>query len=126
MATSGMTLCAACQALRQENADLRGKIADLEAKLAAAKKNSSNSSKPPSSDIVKPPRPKGKRKRKIGAQPGHPRHQRSPFEPDQIDERIDYQLPYCPDCGGHVEGSDEPPRVVETEWAHAGASTYVI
>ena len=32
-------------------------IAALEAELAKAKKNSSNSSKPPSSDLVKPPKP---------------------------------------------------------------------
>jgi hypothetical protein len=34
-----------------------GRIEDLERQLASAKKNSSTSSKPPSSDIVKPPRP---------------------------------------------------------------------
>jgi len=108
-----MTHCPACEALRQENADLQAKVADLEAKLAKAKKNSGNSSKPPSSDIVKPPRPKGKGKAKIGAQPGHPRHERPPFGPEQVDGRIDYQLPYCPDCGGHVAESDEPPRILQ-------------
>ena len=33
------------------------RVAALEAELAKARKNSANSSKPPSSDIVKPPRP---------------------------------------------------------------------
>jgi transposase len=110
---SGTTLCQGCEAWRQEVADLRAKVADLEARLAKSRKNSGNSSKPPSSDIVKPPRPKGRRKRKLGGQPGHARHERPPFEPEQVDERIDYALPQCPDCGGPVEPSSEPPRVVQ-------------
>lgn len=113
MALSGTTLCPACEVQRQEIAELRARLADLEAKLAKVQKNSSNSSKPPSSDIVKPPRPQGKRKRKIGAQPGHPRHQRTPFDAEQVDERIDSTWPHCPDCGGPVEPSDEPPRIVQ-------------
>ena len=36
---------------------LEARVAELEAKLARATRNSSNSSKPPSSDIVKPPKP---------------------------------------------------------------------
>ena len=40
------------------------RIEQLEAALAASQKNSSNSSKSPSSDIVKPPKPKGKGRRK--------------------------------------------------------------
>src|SRR6266481_6093886 len=113
MTTSRLTVCPACEAVRQENLDLRAKIADLESQLAKSRKNSGNSSKPPSSDIVKPPRPKGKRKRKLGAQPGHPRHQRPAFEPDQVDEHFDYSLAECPDCGGQLEASDEPPRVIQ-------------
>jgi len=57
---------------------LHAKIAQLEEMIARLQKNSSNSSKPPSSDIIKP-KPKGRRKgeRKIGAQPGHPKHERT-------------------------------------------------
>jgi transposase len=115
MMTSGTTLCPACDRWQQELAELREKVADLEAKLAKAQKNSANSSKPPSSDIVKPPRPKnkGKRKRKIGAQPGHPPHQRPSFNTEQIDQCIEYAWPQCPDCGGPVEASNEPPRIVQ-------------
>ena len=96
-------------------AELTARLAKLEAELAAAKKNSSNSSKPPSSDIVKPPKPalKGKGKRKQGAQPGHPRHQRAPFSLDEIDKTWEYSWTACPDCGGHVEVSDELPRIVQ-------------
>ena len=61
------------EAVAKATAPLLERIAALEAELAKAKKNSSNSSKPPSSDMVKPPRPSAKdgKKRKRGAQPGH-------------------------------------------------------
>jgi transposase len=63
--------------LRAENEALKARVADLELALAKAHKNSANSSKPPSSDLVKPPRPKPPSgRRHIGAQPGHPGHQR--------------------------------------------------
>src|SRR5947209_260628 len=113
MTMSGTTPCPGCEAQRREIVELRARLAELETKLAKAQKNSRNSSKPPSSDIVKPPRPQGKRKRKIGAQPGHPRHQRTPFEAAQVDECIEYAWPHCPDCGGPVAASAEPPRVVQ-------------
>ena len=46
--------------IEEATAPLLARIAQLEAQLAAAKKDSSTSSKPPSSDIVKPPRPDAK------------------------------------------------------------------
>ena len=57
-------------------------------KIAKLEKNSSNSSNPPSSDIVKPPKPKDKerRKRKIGAQQGHNQNLRQPIAPELVDE----------------------------------------
>ena len=72
-------------------------IEQLEKELAAARKNSSTSSKPPSSDIVKPPRPapaSGKRrKRRRGGQPGHPKHTRPVFPPEQVDHTWVYEWP---------------------------------
>src|SRR3954447_5380309 len=107
--------CPRCAELMEKIAELTARLAKLEAELTAAKKNSSNSSKPPSGDIVKPPKPalKGKGKRKQGAQPGHPRHQRAPFSLDEIDKTWEYSWTACPDCGGHVEVSDELPRIVQ-------------
>lgn len=96
---------------------LRAENAALAQENARLRKNSSNSSKPPSSDIVKPPRPKGKgrrgKRRRIGGQPGHIRHERQPFGPDEIDDIQDHHLQECPHCGGRVEPSDEAPRVVQ-------------
>jgi len=73
--------------LEQENVMLKERIAWLE-------KNSGNSSKPPSSDIVKPlkaiQRPGKKRKR--GGQRGHRKFSRQPFEPEQVDEVIEYEF----------------------------------
>lgn len=67
----------------------------LKAEIARLKKNSSNSSKPPSSDIVKPPLPPlpGGGQRKIGGQPGHVKHARVPFTPEQIDRVVPYEKP---------------------------------
>jgi transposase len=96
--------------LRQRNTQLEERLGELEAKnaqlvqaLAAAKKNSGNSSKPPSSDIVKAPtQPSGsKQRRKIGGQRGHPKHERPAFTPEQIDRRIVHQLQRCPVDGSH-------------------------
>ena len=88
-------------------APLRAKIAELESELARWKKDSSTSSKPPSSDIVKPPRPApgGKRrKRRRGAQPGHKRHTRPLFPPEQVDRAWIYE---CPEVKPEWEPLDE-------------------
>jgi uncharacterized coiled-coil protein SlyX len=67
------TVCPNCKRLAEQVARQDAKIADLKAQLAAALqriaqleqqlaaacKNSSTSSKPPSSDIVKPKKPRG-------------------------------------------------------------------
>src|SRR5438270_2419993 len=64
----------------QQIADAEKQIADLERQLAGRKKNSTNSSKPPSSDgLAGEQRPRGRKrkgKRKPGGQPGHPGHHR--------------------------------------------------
>ena len=95
---------------------LEARVAQLEAELAKARKDSSTSSKPPSSDIVKPPKTplsKGGKKRKKGGQPGHPRHERPAFSPDEIDETEEYKLTHCPDCSTRLRRADEAPRVLQ-------------
>lgn len=107
----------------QRIADLEGqlaqrdeRIATLEAKVLAltelvAKltKNSSNSSKPPSSDIVKPPQSgPSSGPRKPGGQPGHPGVYRSALSPDRIDKILSHYPTRC--SRGHAL---EGPPVVE-------------
>ena len=75
---------------------LEERLCELELELARAKKGSSTSSQPPSSDIVNPPKPKKKRgrpkKRRKGGQPGHERRLREPLPPERVDETIEYSL----------------------------------
>ena len=92
---------------------LRAEIAELKAQL---KKDSGTSSKPPSSDIVKPPKPKNKDKdgkeikRKIGAQPGHKQNLRKPIAPELIDDIVKLELTNCPDCGHTLSLDKIEPR----------------
>src|SRR5438477_345653 len=69
-------------------ADAEEQIADLERQLAARQKNSTNSSKPPSSDgLAGKSRQRGRRKkskRKVGGQKGHPGHHRPLAPPEQV------------------------------------------
>jgi transposase len=75
---------------------LRREIEELKLKLAKATKDSSTSSKPPSSDIVKPPAKKkacgraGKRKK--GAQQGHQRKLREPLPPERVNKTIECEI----------------------------------
>jgi transposase len=102
------TGCPQCQRLE-------ARVAELEAQLAKAQKHSGNSSKPPSSDIVKPPKsgPKGK-KRCRGGQPGHPRHERPAFTTEQLTAPPqEYSLDLCPDCGGTLKNAAAAPQVIQ-------------
>lgn len=88
-------------ALETENAQLKERIVRLE-------KNSSNSSKPPSSDITKP---KGEQrqpgKRKIGAQKGHKGTWRKEFDKSEIDRRKDLKVTQCPECKAKLEVTEK-------------------
>jgi len=90
-------------------------IAELTRQVAASQKNSSNSSKPPSRDIVKPPKPsKGTQaKRKGGGQPGHPMHDRPLFDADQVSSIEVHELAACPCCGGSVALTENGPQILQ-------------
>ncbi len=95
------------EALKTQVATLSATIARLQDQLAAARKDSSTSSKPPSSDLVKPPKPappQGQDRRRIGGQPGHPKHERADFPPEAINGgSFDHRLELCPKCGQDLQ-----------------------
>ena len=102
--------------LEEQVARLEKRIAKFEKEVAKLRKNSSTSSKPPSSDIVKPPKPKGrksKKQRKIGSQPGHPKHERKPFAEEDVTDAREHHLDYCPDCGGKMKRAKAEPRAAQ-------------
>ena len=95
---------------------LSAKVAEQAKKIAALQKNSTNSSKPPSSDITKPAKTKeGKGKNnKPGGQPGHPKHERPPFSEDELNERWEYHCPSCPECDhSEITLLDAPPKIIQ-------------
>src|SRR4051794_1594965 len=111
-------LQACVDALEAELDDLKQVVAQLGRQLAAARKDSSTSSKPPSSDLVKPPKPpppQGQDKRRIGGQPGHPKHERVAFPPEAINGgSFDHRLDACPTCGQDLRPAlTIAPRVVQ-------------
>jgi transposase len=82
------------KALKEYIKVLELKIQLLEERIAQLEKNSGNSSMPPSSDIVKPTKITHNllRKLKRGGQHGHRKFSRQPFESQQVDEVIEYEL----------------------------------
>jgi transposase len=121
--------------LQQENEELRRKvaerekqigdaekqIADLERQLALRKRNSTLSSKPPSSDgLAGEQRVRGRKhksKRKPGGQPGHAGHHR-PLVPVAEVSAINVVLPkHCGHCGGNLpQKSDQVTTEGEPRW----------
>lgn len=96
--------------------DAEKQIADLERQLAARKQNSTNSSKPPSSDgLAGEPRPRGRKhksRRKPGGQPGHAGHHRR-LVPTTAVNTVEVRLPaHCGYCG---EELPKTPKEVVTQ-----------
>jgi transposase len=97
------------ESVRAENVALRARVAELEAKLG---QNSTNSHKPPSSDLpgTRPPQPPTGRKR--GAQPGHKPHKRVLLPPEQVTRTTVVKPDTCKGCGSdRLKGTDAEPRV---------------
>ena len=87
---------------------LTARVAELEAKLG---KDSSNSSKPPSSahPHAKPPLSKPKSSRKPGGQPGHQKHERALIPSEQCQEVVPCVPTECRRCGQTLTGTDAAP-----------------
>lgn len=86
-------------AREKEVVALRARVADLEARL---RKNSRNSSRPPSSDPPWEKRPgRGKPSgRKPGGQPGHEGTTRKLVAVEDVREFVPHGVTTCPGCGG--------------------------
>jgi transposase len=98
------------ESLRCRIAELEQRVADLEARLAL---NSTNSSKPPSSDPIglkrKPPAPPTGRK--SGGQPGHVRAQRPLVPPEELRSSTDCRPTSCRRCAHPLRGDDPEPLI---------------
>lgn len=91
-------------ALEAERKEDKARIIALEAQLG---QNSSNSSKPPSTDPPGTPPKKRMRKskgRKPGGQPGHEYHGRKPVPPEQVTEVVEVEPGECVNGCGEFEG----------------------
>ena len=100
--------------LEARNRALEARIAELEAKLL--KLTPQNSSLPPSTvhpharlKLVRPKVPRGGKRRKQGAQPGHSRHTRPLVPPEACDRIVDLRPKRCRKCAGKLTGSDPDP-----------------
>jgi transposase len=97
----------ALEAVAAQVIALTARVAELEARLG---QNSSNSSRPPSSDgpHVKraPPKPPSGRRR--GGQPGHPKHERVILPPDEV---LDHKPTRCCRCAAALAGDDPDPML---------------
>src|SRR3954451_15662758 len=109
-------VCAELAALRAENARLQARVQALEARVGP---NSTNSSRPPSSDppatpLRPPAAPTGRRR---GGQPGHPPHQRAVVPPEQVDAVVVHWPTHCRQCVAPLAGEavGEPVRHQVTE-----------
>jgi transposase len=84
---------------------LQERVGELEARLA---QNSTNSSKPPSSDppgVVRPgKKPQG---RKRGGQPGHRGHHRMLLPPERVSEVVLHTPASCGHCGHSLSEAEE-------------------
>jgi transposase len=107
--------CPGCQTLLKHVEALMARVSQLEAKIerleARLRQDSSNSSRPPSSD---PPwsKPTGgapSSDRNRGGQSGHEKSERKLLPPGQVDETQCCTPPVCESCGEVLVGKDPAP-----------------
>ena len=111
------TLKAENETVKAENESLRVENEALKVRIARLEKNSSTSSKPPSSDLVKP---KSEQRqpgvRKAGGQRGHPGVKRALLPPEAMNVLRVLPLKACPDCGHGVHPAPEAPARVHQQF----------
>jgi transposase len=77
------------------------RVAELEEQI---RKDSSNSSRPPSSDGLKKPNANSSLRAKSGKKPGgQPGHKGAGHKIDEVDETVDVIPLICPECGANLE-----------------------
>lgn len=103
----------------RQRAEDRKKIAELERQLAGYRKDSSNSSKPPSTDRRKGSQPRyparEKSKRKPGGQKGHPGKHRPLAPPERVDQVVVVEAESCRHCGSALPAAGDPGYQTEGE-----------
>ena len=103
-------LLEAWKSMQDRIAALEATVRDLQARLQL---NSTNSSKPPSSDPIgqkrKPPTPPSRRKR--GGQPGHRKAFRALVPPEKLRSSTDCKPKACRRCGQALSGEDPDPLI---------------
>src|SRR3954453_18887718 len=103
-------ILALVQIHQQRVAELESRVNDLEARL---KLDSTNSSKPPSSDPIglkrRPPAPPSRKRR--GGQPGHRKARRALVPPEKVRATFDCRPTACRRCGRGLSG-DAPEPVI--------------
>src|SRR3954463_10488300 len=103
-----VAILALLDSLKGRITELEQRVGDLEARL---NQNSTNSSKPPSSDPIgfkrKPPAPPSGRRR--GGQPGHPKAFRPLVPPEKLRSSTDCKPTSCRRCGHALQGESPPP-----------------
>jgi transposase len=103
-------ILALVQSHEQQIATLEARVNDLEARL---KLNSTNSSKPPSSDPIglkrKPPTPRSGKKR--SGQAVHRKAYRPLVPPEEVHETFDCKPTSCRRCGEGLQGDDPIPLI---------------
>jgi transposase len=88
--------------------DLKAEIAELKERLS---QNSSNSSRPPSSDppSYKPQPQREPKGRKRGGQPGHQGSARKLLPAEAVDHIVEVRPAACSGCGHRLRGADAQP-----------------
>ncbi len=115
MGVEATTPCVNCERLQGLVDALTATVAELQTtldhvleQLAATRKNSSISSKPPK------PLPLGQSKRRIGGQPGRPKHERAVVPPKLRTAPPHDSLPeICPTCDHRLRFAGDDVRVVQ-------------
>jgi transposase len=106
--------CPGCLERDAEIADLKRRVADLEALVrdltARLGANATNSGTPPSANPPGAPKPvtKAPTGKKPGGQPGHPAHLRRRLPPERLDRVVPFVPEHCDRCRGPLPAAAGP------------------